>query len=328
MFLDLITKETFYSALTAETKSWQAKYLAMYSTQWKGFVIDPALMLIPADDHLVHRGDGVFDVMRCLENRIYQLEAHLKRLDTSAAAISLVPPAEYAEIGDIIKTLIRRAGEKDCLIRVTLSRGPGGYTTNPFECPASQLYVNILRHPVYPDHYFNEGIPIITSQIPTKRSFFATIKSCNYLQNVLMKMEAVKAGCQYAVGLDDLGNLAEGSTENIGIVTREGILKFPEFETTLAGVTVQRALELAKGLVAEGLLKEARFDKIPLHEAYGAAEMFLTGTSFSVLPVVRHDGRTIGEGKPGPVARSLLGLLEADARENSNLTTEVGTEPG
>jgi branched-chain amino acid aminotransferase len=326
MFLEQITKETFYSALTVETKPWHMNYLAMYSTQWKGFVTDPALMLIPADDHLVHRGDGVFDVMRCLGNRIYQLEAHLKRFETSAAAISLMPPAEYAEIREIIKALIRRAGEKDCLIRVTLSRGPGGYTTNPFECPAGQLYVNILRHPVYPGHYFSEGIPIITSQIPTKRSFFATIKSCNYLQNVLMKMEAVKAGCQYAVGLDDLGNLTEGSTENIGIVTRDGILKFPEFETTLAGVTVQRAFELAKSLVAEGLLNEARFDKIPLAEAYGAAEMFLTGTSFSVLPVVKHDGRTIGDGRPGPVASRLFALLEADARENSNLTTEVGVD--
>jgi branched-chain amino acid aminotransferase len=326
MDLPKITRENFFPALSHEIKPWQEDYLAMYSTQWKGYTSDPSLMMVPADDHLVHRGDGVFDVMRCLGGKIYQMEAHLSRLEKSAKAISLTFPKEYEDIREIIKELVRRGGERDCLIRVILSRGPGGFTTNPFECPSSQIYINIVRHPVYPEKYYAEGISVVTSRIPIKKSLFATTKSCNYLQNVLMKMEAINLGFRYSVGLDEQGNLAEGSTENVGIVTKERILKFPGFDNTLAGITVQRVAALAENLLREKTLKEVRFDKVPLEEAYDAAEVFLTGTSIHILPVVMYDGRDIGTGRPGPVYSRLLQLLDSDARENHTLLTETSWE--
>ena len=126
-------------------RDWQEAYLVMYSSQWNGFVTDPDLMLVPIDDHLVHRGDGVFDVMRCVNGKIYQMEAHLQRLERSAKAIALELPPDYNGIREIIKTLVLKGGEKDCLVRVVLSRGPGGFSTNPFECPASQMYINVIR---------------------------------------------------------------------------------------------------------------------------------------------------------------------------------------
>jgi len=323
MNLKTVTKENLFHTLAREKKPWQIDYLAMYSSQWQGMVTDPDLMTVPIDDHLVHRGDGVFEVMRCVDGSIYQMEAHLGRLEKSAKAISLHLPPEYGQVREIIKALILAAGEKNCIIRVILSRGPGGFTTNPFESPSSQLYINVIRYHRPPETFYREGVSLITSRIPVKKSFFATIKSCNYLPNVLMKMEAINAGSQYAVGLDEEGFLAEGSTENISVLSREGILRLPGFEKTLAGITAKRIFELAETLVQEKKLRSVRFDRIPLEEAYLASEVLLMGTSINILPVARFDGKPVGEGLPGPLYQSLSVLLDRDIRENRHLLTPI-----
>ena len=323
MDLRQITKDNFTLNLNGEDSPWHEDYLSMYSSQWKGFTTDPDLMMIPIDDHLVHRGDGAFDVMRCVRGRLYQMEEHLTRLRGSASAISIGFPPDFENIRDLIKALLVIGGEKDSLVRVILSRGPGSFTTNPYDCPSSQLYINVVRLHSLPDKYYREGLPIITSSIPIKKSFFANIKSCNYLQNVLMKKEAVEAGCKYSVALDEHGFLAEGSTENIGVLTKDSILKFPEFERTLSGKTVNRVFFLAGQLVGEGLIKEAKFAKIDPEEAYEAKEIFLTGTSIGVLPVVSYDGRRIGIGSPGSVYARLSSLLWEDMTQNRELLTEI-----
>jgi len=297
--------------------------MSMYSSQWQGFTTDPDLMMIPIDDHLVHRGDGAFDVMRCVRGQVYQMEEHLQRLCRSASAISLNFPPDFEHIRDLIKGLLIIGGEKDCLIRVILSRGPGSFTTNPYDCPSSQLYINVVRLHTLPDKCYREGLPLVTSSIPIKKSFFANIKSCNYLQNVLMKKEAIEAGCKYSVALDERGFLAEGSTENIGVLTADNILKFPEFERTLSGITVNRVFCLAGRLVEEGLIKDVKFANVSPEEAYGAKEIFLTGTSIGVLPVVGYDGRRIGRGFPGAVYARLSALLWEDMTQNRDLLTEI-----
>ena len=326
MNLRLITRYNFFSCLDSETKRWQDDYLVMYSTWFNGFVKDPGLMLLPIDDHLVHRGDGVFDVIRCVNGGIYQLEAHLRRLERSARAISLEFPPEYTEIRDIIKTLILEGGERNCIIRIILSRGPGGFSTNPFECLSSQMYVNIVRYHKLPDRYYQEGVSIITSKIPAKKSFFANIKSCNYLPNVLMKMEAINAGCKYSVTLDDEGFLGEGSTENIGIVSEDGFFMIPYFENTLAGTTANRIFELADTLVKGKDIKGVQFAKISPEDVYHSSEVMLTGTSINLIPVVSIDGRLIGSGSPGPVYLKLSDLLWKDMTENNDLLTEIDWE--
>lgn len=300
----------------------------MYSTQWGGIVRDPDLMLVPVDDHLVHRGDGVFDVMRCVHGKIYQMEEHLQRLNRSAKAISLSFPSDYESVRDIIKDLLIAGGEKDCLIRVVLSRGPGSFTPNPYDCPSSQMYVNTVRFRGLPDDYYREGIRLISSHIPVKKSFFANVKSCNYLPNALMKMEAIEAGCQYSVSLDEDGFLAEGSTENIGVLTKDEVLRFPGFERTLSGITINRVFRLAEELVKENIIKDMRFARISPQEAYQAREMFLTGTTLSVLPVVSYDGRRIGNGSPGPAYYKLSSLMWEDMTENRELLTDINWKSG
>jgi branched-chain amino acid aminotransferase len=183
--------------------------------------------------------------------------------------------------------------------------------------------VVVIRYHSQPEKVYQDGIPIVTSRIPIKKSYFATIKSCNYLPNVLMKMEAIQAECKYSVALDEEGCLAEGSTENVGVVSGDGVLKFPGFEKTLAGITVKRIFELAEVLARDGVIQDIQFEKIPLNEAYLCSEVMLFGTSINVLPVVSFDGRTIGKGAPGPVCLKLLSLLWKDMRENEDLLTSL-----
>jgi len=323
MKMPLITKENFFRELEKEPKPWQEEYLAMYCSQWKGATTDPHLMLIPIDDHLVHRGDGVFDVMRCVRGNIYQMEAHLERLERSARAISLHLPPDYTEVRDLIKALVVMGGEKECLIRVVLSRGPGSFSTDPSDCIGPQLYINVIRFRPLPASCYEEGIGVVTSAVPIKKAFFANIKSCNYLPNVLMKLDALRAGCRYSIGLDEEGFIAEGSTENVGVFTQDGVLKFPGFKRTLSGITASRIFELAKRLVEEGIIKDVIFANIRPEEAYEAKEMFLTGTSLNIVPVVAYDGRRIGEEVPGPIYARLTTLLWEDMTNNDALLTRI-----
>lgn len=319
----VIDKENFLSVLNGLQRPWHRDYLAMYSSQWHGITLDPDLMMVPADDHLVHRGDGVFEVLRCVRGMLYQLEAHLDRLDKSARAISLSHPLGREHIRELIVQVVQSGNERECLVRVVLSRGPGSFTANPYDCPETQLYINGIRYHPLPERLYREGISIVTSKIPIKSSYFANIKSCNYLPNVLMKMEAIQAGFSYSVALDENGFLAEGANENVGLVTREGILQFPTFDRTLSGITAGRAFELAQALKTQGVIRDVQFVKIHRREAYRAVEMFFTGTSINVLPVVRYDGRQVGSGTPGPVCARLSSMLWDDMTLNRAMLTEI-----
>ena len=304
-------------------KPYHQNYLAMYSSVLGGVVTDPFLMTIPVDDHMVHRGDGIFEAFKCVNGNIYNLTAHLERLERSARAVYLTLPASLEHITDLVIGTIRIAGTRDCLIRLFVSRGPGGFTTNPYECPSSQIYIVACNPSVYPEEQSTEGVFIKSSSIPVKKSYFATIKSCNYLPNVLMKKEAVDAGVQYTVSIDENGFLGEGSTENIGLVTPDRTLKFPRFARILKGTTVTRVAELAESLVANGKLEQVVFEDITLNEAYSGAEILLFGTTFDILPAVIFDGHAIGSGRPGDIYQLLLELLTRDIESNSALLTPV-----
>jgi branched-chain amino acid aminotransferase len=235
----------------------------------------------------------------------------------------LTLPASLEHITDLVIGTIRIAGTQDCLIRLFVSRGPGGFTTNPYECPTSQIYIVACNPSSYPEEQSTEGVFIKSSSIPVKKSYFATIKSCNYLPNVLMKKEAVDAGVQYTISIDENGFLGEGSTENIGLVTPNRTLKFPRFARILKGTTVTRVAELAESLVANGKLEQVVFEDITLNEAYSGAEILLFGTTFDILPAVIFDGHAIGSGRPGEIYQLLHELLTRDIKSNSALHTPV-----
>lgn len=309
--------------LISLNKSWHEHYLAMYSTWLGGIVTDPALMMVPLDDHIVHRGDGVFEAFKCVDGQVYGLGRHLDRMERSAAASGLGFPMDRSRLEGIILQTIRVAAVPDCLIRVYLSRGPGGFSTNPYECPESQLYVMVTTLTVPPKDKYSTGVRLATSRVPIKKGYFANIKSCNYLPNVLMTKEAQDSGVEYTVSLDERGFLGEGATENVGIVTPEGEFLVPRFDRILKGVTVSRVLELAGQLVGNGGLKEAREADISCDQAYGAAEMMVFGTTIDVLPVVKFDDRPIGNGRPGPFFEHFLTLLRQDMSNGSGMVTRV-----
>ena len=303
------------------SRSWHENYLAMYSSLWRGIVTDPVLMTVPVDDHLVHRADGVFDAFKCVGGKAYCLDRHLERLKRSASSIEIGLPAEYSHIGEIIRAVVRAGAEGDVIVRIIISRGPGSFSTNPFDCPASHLYVIVHRLKPPPPETFEQGVDIISAEVPVKPPFFAQVKSCDYLVNVMIKKAAKEAGVDYAVTWDENGFLAEGSTENIILVSPDGELLVPGFDRILRGITLTRVMELAEGLVSDGHLKTVKTAPIDRSTAEKCVEAMLCGTSLDVLSVKKWDGRTIGQGRPGPVALKLNEAMRLDLRSNQDLLT-------
>jgi branched-subunit amino acid aminotransferase/4-amino-4-deoxychorismate lyase len=296
-------------------------YFAMYSSVWNGIVVDPSLMLVPVHDHLVHRGDGVFETLKCLKGSVYCLEAHLDRLFFSANMIGLQPAWSRDQLRDILIQTTRAGGQRDCLLRVLLSRGPGGMGVNPYECPSPGLYVLAYALRPSPMESHPGGVTAASSRISLKPGFFANIKSCNYLSNVLMKKEAVDGGVDFTLSFDEQGFLAEGATENAAIVSSGNVLKFPLRGRILAGTTVSRAMALGGSLVSRNVLAGIAEVNIPIEEVRAARELLLFGTTPDVTAVIRFDGQPVGLGEPGPVQRELSALLLRDLRENGALLT-------
>jgi len=321
--LKILSKDEIFSEKPKWRDPARSKYFSMYSSVFGGVVTDPALMVIPLDDHMVHRGDGIFEAFKCVNGYIYNLDAHLERLQRSAKFISLELPFDLDTIKKIVVDTVAAGGVRDCIVRLFVSRGIGGFDCAPKECYKSNLYVIALETWEAPEHFYTQGVCATTSKIPIKPGFFAQVKSCNYLPNVLMDMEAEKNGVDFALSLDPEGNLAEGATENVAVVSGEKVLMYPKFDHILRGTTLLRGVELAKKLVEMGDLKGISQRDIPQKEAYEASEMLIFGTGPDVLPVVRYDGKVIGKGEPGPIFHKLKELFQKDIEENKEVLTPV-----
>lgn len=316
----VLSSEQAVQRLKERPRPWAQGYLAMYSSQLGGIVTEPWLMSVPVDDHMVHRGDGVFEATKCIAGRIYQFRSHLERLTRSAASIQLELPLTRIELENLAVAVVRAGGQPDCMVRIYVSRGPGGFTTNPFECPEPGLYIVVSEMHPLPQKAYELGVQIGISHVPSKSGFFASVKSCNYLPNVLLKREAVTRGWDFAIGLDEEGLIAEGSTENIGVVDTEGVLCLPLTDNILEGTTARRAQEMAQDMLAEGLLKGLEHRPISVNELRDAAEAMLFGTTLDVLPVTRLEGEPLGDGKPGPVAKELLARMRDDILNNHEVS--------
>ena len=295
------------------------QYWAFYSSQLGGVVTDPALMVIPFDDHMVHRGHGIFDTAGLVDGRIYDLEAHLDRFLLSAERSKLRLPGSRDDIRDIIVRTTAVSGRRDGSIRYWLSSGPGSLELTPAAGAPPGFFVMVFAGLSYPERWYTEGLRVMTTTYPIKAPLYAVTKATNYLPNVLMQMEAKEAGFDNGVFIDADGHVGESSNMNVAFVTREGALVHPKFDHILAGCTSLRLLELAPRLCDQGLLDGVEVRDITPAEARGAREMLLIGSSIKVAPIVQWDTRTIGDGKPGPVAPALLQLLEEDMRSGDRL---------
>jgi branched-chain amino acid aminotransferase len=299
------------------------KLYAMYSSVTDCIVTDQAIMAVPVDDHMVHRGDGVFESFKCMDGRIYNLEAHLERLEHSCSQLGIALPESPETIAEIIVQTVRAGAERNALVRLLISRGQGTMGINPYACLGSELYVVVYDFPTARVDRLPEGVSMAVSKVPIKPGIFATVKTCNYLPNVLMKKEAVDLGVDFTVSLDENRNLAEGATENIGVVTIGKELFMPPPERVLAGTTAKRALHFAKELLKDRQLTSAEYRPISLGMARSAAEIHVYGTTPNITPVTQFDGKPVGKGQPGPIASALFEKLKIDMIPDSARLTKV-----
>ena len=297
------------------------KFAAFYSSQLGGIVTDPALMVLPFDDHIVHRGHGVFDTAAIVDGKIYDLEAHLDRFVRSAGLSRLPLPCPREEMREIIARTAAASGQRDGSIRYWISAGPGSLGLPPAAGAEPGFFVMIHAGLAYPDTWYSKGLRVMTTTYPIKPPLYAVTKSTNYLPNILMQMEAQEAGLDNGVFVDEAGNVGESSNMNVAFVTRDGVLKHPKFDHILSGCTSLRLLELARGL--EGKLRGVEVCDVPVAEARGAREMLLIGSSIKVAPIVEWDGKPIGDGTPGPVARALFDVLARDMRSARDRLLDV-----
>jgi len=317
-----ITKDSFPSALENLSQPYHESYFAMYSSIYGGIVTDPVLMMVPIDDHMVHRGDGIFETFKCVDGVIYNLKGHLDRLQRSATNLDFELPVNMDQIREIVLETTRAGKHEDCYVHMFISRGPGSFSVNPYDCPTAQLYVVITSAlksfmSTHPD-----GATVKTSSIPVKHPFFAGVKNCNYLNNVLMKKEAVNANVDFVVAFDEQGRLGEGATENIGVVTAQNILTFPNLEGILMGTTMMRVMELAQSAVNDGILKQVCFGDIKRNEIDNAKEILIAGTTTNITKVKTFDNNPVGNGT-SPVYNSLSQLLQDDIHHNEKMRTDV-----
>jgi 4-amino-4-deoxychorismate lyase len=294
-------------------------YYAFYSSQLGGVVTDPALMVLPFDDHIVHRGHGIFDTAGLVNGRIYDLEAHLDRFLLSAERSNLRLPASRADMRDIIVKTTAASGRRDGSIRYWLSSGPGSLELTPAAGAEPGFFVMIFGGLVYPERWLTRGARVMTTSYPIKAPIYAITKATDYLPNVLMQMEAKAKGFDNGVFIDDAGHVGESSNMNVAFVTSGGVLAHPTFDHILAGCTSLRLLDLAERLRTEGVLKGIEVRDITVAEARASREMLLVGSSVKVAPVVQWDDQVIGDGKPGPISKALLRLLDEDMTNGDRL---------
>ena len=280
-----------------------ANVTAFYEHRMGAICRDPHLLLVPLDDHMVHRGDAIFESLSLLEGRIIQLDAHLERMKHSADVLALEPPCPWEDVRRIIIDVAVTGGEPYGGLKVLLGRGCGGLGVDPAECSESSLYIVATRSRPMPESFWQKGLTAARSAIPAKQEWLAQIKSTNYLANALMTREAREKGVDVTFSFDENGFLAEAAIANVAMVDREGRMLMPEFRRALPGTTSLRAMELARAFmpvvltdITEEILEQA-------------SEILVLGTTCECVAVTHYNGKPVGDGRPGPMADRLRHLL-------------------
>jgi branched-chain amino acid aminotransferase len=267
-----------------------------------GQLYDKENAKISVYDHGLLYGDGVFEGMRSYSGKVFRLEQHLDRLWNSAKAIWLEIPMTREALGKAVNDTLATNGIKDGYIRLVVTRGAGALGLDPNKCSHPQVIIITDHIALYPKELYDNGLTIITAS--TVRNHPAAlsprIKSLNYLNNIMAKIEGLQAGCVEALMLNHKGEVAECTGDNIFLV-KAGQLYTPPLDAgILEGITRDAIIELARetGYVVNEVAQTR-------HDVFIADEVFLTGSAAEVIPVVKLDSRTIGDGKPGPMTREL-----------------------
>ena len=257
-------------------------------------------------DHGLLYGDGVFEGIRTYGSLVFKFKEHLQRLWESAHTLMLEIPMTQKEMQDAVIETLRRNKLTDGYIRAVVTRGTGDLGLDPAKCPKATVIIITDKIKLYPEALYAKGLDIIT--VPTVRNLpeavNPSIKSLNYLNNILAKIEAKNSGCVEALMLNAQGYVAECTGDNVFMIKEEDgnpvLVTPPTWLGALKGITRGAIIEIAAA-------KKIRFEERVLtrHDLFNADEVFLTGTAAEVIPVVKIDGRKIGTGKPGPLTEKL-----------------------
>jgi len=268
-----------------------------------GKFVDAADAKVSVFDHGLLYGDGVFEGIRLYGGNIFRLEEHLERLEYSAKALMLQLPLNRAELSEATCETCRQNGLTDAYIRLVVTRGVGDLGLAPWLCPKPSMFIIASKISLYPQEHYDNGLAIVT--VPTRRigpaALPPTIKSLNYLNNILAKIEARQFGALEAIMLNEQGYVAECTADNVFIVHKGEIITPSASQGALKGITRGAVLDIAKELGVP-----ARESDMTRYDIWCADECFLTGSGAEVIPAVKLDGRVIGDGKPGPITKRVL----------------------
>ena len=273
-----------------------------------GKVVSKADAKVSVYDHGFLYGDGIFEGIRVYSGNIFRLKQHIDRLYESAQSLMLEIPMTHEQVTQATIDTVAASGLQDCYIRLVISRGVGDLGIDPANCPKATVVIIVDTISLYPAELYEKGVALVTSSVPRipMKCFDPRIKSLNYLNNIMAKIEARRAGVPEALMLSVDGHVAECTADNVFIV-KDGELRTPDLmQGALGGITRQTVLELAtekKIPTYEGVIGR--------HDLYNADECFLTGTAAEVVPIISLDGRQIGDGKPGEMTHALLAAYRA-----------------
>jgi branched-chain amino acid aminotransferase len=268
-----------------------------------GKFVDAADAKVSVFDHGLLYGDGVFEGIRLYGGNVFRLDEHLERFEYSAKAILLDLPLTRAEWSAAVCETCRQNGLVDGYIRMVITRGVGDLGLAPWLCSKPSYFIIASKISLYPAEHYEKGLAIVT--VPTRRvgpaALPSTIKSLNYLNNILGKIEAKQFGALEGIMLNDQGYVAEATADNVFIVHKGDIITPSASQGALKGVTRSAIVDISRTLGIP--LREANLTR---YDLWCADECFLTGSGAEVIPVVKLDGRVIGDGKPGAITKKVL----------------------
>ena len=277
-----------------------------------GKLFDKADAKVSVYDHGLLYGDGVFEGLRVYNGKVFRLKEHIDRFYDSARHIWLEIPMSREQLTEAVLSTVKANDKRDGYIRLIITRGAGTLGLDPRKTTDPQVIIIVDDISLYPPELYDNGMEIVTAATVRNHpnALNPRIKSLNYLNNILAKIEAIRAGCHEAVMLNPNGEVAECTGDNIFVVKR-GVLRTPPLNAgILEGITRNAVIELARA--ANIPVQEIVLTR---HDIYSADECFLTGTAAEVIPIVKCDGRLIGTGKPGPVTRQLRERFFQTARQ-------------
>lgn len=268
-----------------------------------GQLVDKQHAMVSVYDHGLLYGDGVFEGIRVYNGRVLKLKSHLDRLEASAKSIHLTMHYTMREIEQAVRETIAANGLKDAYIRLVVTRGMGPLGLSPFTCPKPSTIVIVDKISLYPQEMYENGMPVIVAKRPRIpiECLDPSVKSLNYLNNILAKVEAIEAGVHEAIMLNLDGEVAECTGDNIFFIRGSRIVTPPVSAGILNGVT--RLFVMNEIAPACGIDVQER--SMRLEDLFTADEVFLTGTAAEIIGVSSIDGEQIGEGKVGPITRRL-----------------------